>query len=290
MPGSRTFFAEQASKRKSKLSHLTIKRLQNRTTSGQVSDVDGALTAWDVKVAGRTLALLAVAFVAALLLTAATDEGGVAWLERISRTLPALPIAGAAGAWLAMAPLRTRGDVRALAAIGRNPWELARPAIAASLACHALAAALVASSALAVGTFFPRAAARPLVAFEGGDFIDEGRGVRIRADGSMISAEIAPGSTPSGVPPFGRLAVSGVLLLAGAALPMWALGPGRGRTRRVRRKQLAAALAFGAATGGATIVCFHAAAVGALPALTAVLPSGALLAGAALRYRERGKP
>jgi hypothetical protein len=231
-----------------------------------------------VRVAGRTLALLSLAFVLALLLTAATDEGSVAWLERVSRTLPALPIAGAAGAWLAMAPLRARGDVRALAAIGRNRWEIARPAIAASLAAHAAAAVLVASSALAVGTFFPRAAARPPVVFRDGDFIDEGRGVRIHADGSMTGAEIEP-SASHGVPPLGRLAVGGVLLLAGAALPMWALV--------MRRRNAAAALAFGAATGGVTIVCFHAAAVGALPALAAVLPSGALLAGAALRYRER---
>ena len=132
-----------------------------------------------------------------------------------------------------------------------------------------------------MGTFFPRAAARPPIAFRDGDFIDEGRGVRIRADGSMTASEIAPGFAPHGVPPLGRLAVGGVLLLAGAALPMWALV--------MRRKQVAAALAFGAATGGATIVCFHAAAVGALPAVTAVLPSGALLAGAALRYRQRSK-
>ena len=48
-------------------------------------------------------------------------------------------------------------------------------------------------------------------------------------------------------------------------------------------------LFYAAATGGATIVCFHAAAVGALPALAAVLPSGALLAGAAVRYRRQSR-
>jgi hypothetical protein len=239
--------------------------------------VEGALTAWDVKVAGRTLALVAVAFVGALLLGAATDEGGVAWIDRVARTLPVLPIAGAVGAWLAMSPLRTRGDLRALAAIGRNPWQIARPAIAASIAAHVVAAALALSSSVAVSTFYPRASARPPVVFRDGDFVDEGKGVRIHTDGTMTGAEIIAPPQRDRVPPLGRVTVAGVLLLAGMALPMWALALGR---RRVRP-----ALAI-AATGGATIFCFHAAAVGALPALTAVVPSGALLVGAALRYRQ----
>lgn len=234
------------------------------------------MTPWDKRTFARTLALTVVAFVAALLLGAATDEGNVRWMERVARTLPALPIAGAAGAWLAMAPLRTRGEVRALAAIGRNPWEIVRPAIAACAFAHLVAAILALSSAVAVGTFFPRAAARPALVFRDGDFVDEGRGVRILADGTMEGAPITAAPKKEDVPPFGRLAVAGMLLFAGIAIPMWAL-----RRERLRK----VVLAYGA-TAGATIVCFHGAAVGAFPALAAVVPSGALLAGAALRYRR----
>lgn len=237
------------------------------------------MTAWDARLLARTFALVSLAFLAALLLTAATDEGGVAWLERIARTLPALPLAGAAGAWLALSPLRTRGDLRALAAIGRNPWQIVRPAVAASALAHVCGAALVVSSALAAGTFFPRAAAKPPVVFRDGDFIDEAKGIRIRADGMMQGAPITSPPSATRVPPMGRFAVGTVLLLWGAALPMWAL-----LERRRRR-----ALGYGLATAGATIFCFHAAAAGAMPALVAVLPSGALLAGATVRYRRESQ-
>jgi hypothetical protein len=239
------------------------------------------MNAWDARLAARTFALIALAFLAALLLTAATDEGGVAWIERIARTLPALPLAGAAGAWLATAPLRTRGDLRALASIGRNPWQIARPAVAASVLAHVLAAALAVSSALAAGTFFPRAAAKPPLAFRGGDWVDEGRGIRILADGAMTGAPIRAAAVRAPIPPFGGFAVGCVLLLWGSALPMWALLLVEdSRARRI-------GLGYAAATSAGTIVCFHAAAVGALPAILAVIPSGALLAGAAVRYRRQ---
>jgi hypothetical protein len=248
--------------------------LQKRARSGQVSDVN----AWDARVARRALALSLLAFVCALLLTAATDEGGVSWLERAIRTLPALPLAGAAGAHLAMAPLRARGDVRALRAIGRSHWEIVRPAIAASVGLHACAAVTVALAPdLAVQTFFPRPVAASDIVWDGRDFLDTARGVRIRADGSMDRTASAP-APERHAPSYARLSVAMTLLFSGAALPMWALV--------VRRRQVVAVGMAGAATAGATIVCFHAAAVGQLPAIAAAVPSGALLVGAALRYRS----
>jgi hypothetical protein len=178
-----------------------------------------------------------------------------------------------------MAPLRVRGDERALAAIGRSPWEIARPAIASSVLLHAISAiVLAASPSKLLQTFFPRPPATQSIVWNGHDFQDTVRGIFIHADGSMEKTT-ATSLLEVGNPSFARLAVALVLLCAGAALPMWAL--------LVRRKQAAAVGIAGAATAGATILCFHAAAVGALPALTAALPSGALLAGAALRYREK---
>jgi hypothetical protein len=245
--------------------------LQKPPRSGQVSSV----TAWDVKIARRALVLSIVAFACALLVTAATDEGNVSWLERIARTLPVLPIAGGLGAWLTMAPLRTRGDVIALEALGRNPWEMARPAIAASVLLHALACALLAI--LPVHGFFPRPAPVSSIVFKDGDFVDGTKGVRIHADGTLEPADIVSSSheqTPGGA----RFAVGAMLLFAGAALPMWALV--------VRREQAAKAALAGAVTGGATVLCFHASAQGQLPAIAAAVPSGALLAFALMRYRS----
>ena len=74
------------------------------------------------------IAALALGLVAVV--TAASDEGGLAWGVRAGSTLPLAPVCSAIGAWLALAPARARGDDRALAAIGRSPWEREAAAIA----------------------------------------------------------------------------------------------------------------------------------------------------------------
>jgi hypothetical protein len=65
----------------------------------------------------------------AVLVEAVTDEG-VTWMVRLARALPALPLASAAGAAMAIRVLHTRGEVRALEALGRPP---ARSGLAAAV-------------------------------------------------------------------------------------------------------------------------------------------------------------
>src|SRR5437879_4797490 len=87
------------------------------------------LTTWDTRVAARALVLGALAFAVAWLVTATTDEGGVAWGVRAGRTLPIAPVCAALGTAIALAHLRARGEVRALEALGRAPWENALAAV-----------------------------------------------------------------------------------------------------------------------------------------------------------------
>src|SRR5258706_6393188 len=88
------------------------------------------VTRWDANVLSRAAIVAMLALVLAWLVTAATDEGGVAWGERAGRTLPLTPFCAAIGAWGALAAVRSRGEALALEALGRPPAEVAMAPVA----------------------------------------------------------------------------------------------------------------------------------------------------------------
>jgi hypothetical protein len=111
---------------------------------------------FDLRVFARSLTLAALAFALALLITAATDEGGVAWLFRFARALPAAPVCAAAGAWLALRPVHARGELRALEALGASPARVRVPAVLGAGGGAVVAAiVLLRVEAVDVGAFFP---------------------------------------------------------------------------------------------------------------------------------------
>lgn len=240
-----------------------------------------AFTPWDVKIARRTTLLVAIVFVLAVLVTAASDEGGVAWSERAARTLPVLPVAGAVAAYLTLAPLRRRGDVRALAALGQAPWRIVRPAVIACAAMHLVVAALVlAWPRVEVVAFFPRPPTTELVVPQGARFVDARRGVTIYSDGSLDQdpEAKAPAVVDAGVPRGGRAAIAMLLLFAGIALPL--------ASAVAKRAELARLALLSTGAAGATIFALHLSAAGTVHPIVALLPWAALLAGAVLRYRS----
>lgn len=239
------------------------------------------VTPWDLKVARRTAALALLVFALAVLVTGASDEGGVAWATRAARTLPALPIAGAAAAYLTLAPLRRRGDVRALAALGQPPWRIVRPAVVACAALHVVVAALVLGwPRVEVAAFFPRPPTSELVVAHGDRFVHERRGVTIYSDGSIDQDPKVKVEAPvdAGVPRGGRASIALLLLLAGVTMP---LASAVARRAELGRLALAAVLA----TGG-SIFALHLAAAGTVHPVACVAPWTPLLAAAALRYRS----
>jgi hypothetical protein len=256
------------------------------------------VTRWDAVVFARAAVLAGLALALGWLITAATDEGGVPWGERAGRTLPLTPVCAAVGAWGALAPMRARGEVRALEALGRSRVQIAAAAIAGGAAI-ALAAAVVlgAIRTVDVAGFYPSALHPSAWHWQDGAFANPTQGLVVDADGTP--ARIAPPAEArplAGIPRGGRAAASMATALAGVALPMLLAqlllarhaGPtaaerlGQGRGGSSARWQAAAASA--AAIVG-SVMLFQAAAARLVPALSAVLPPAALLAFAVGRYR-----
>jgi hypothetical protein len=253
------------------------------------------VTQWDLRILGRALALASLAFVVAWLVTAATDEGGIGWGVRAGRTLPIAPVCAALGTVIALAPARGRGEVRALAALGRAPWQNAAGSVIGGAFAAMFAAGLIAASpSVDVSGFYPVASAAVDYRFEDNGFVDHAAGWRIESDGSLTKVEAAPPANEGsihGPPRYGRIAAAASTALAGFALPLIAahvllMRPVSGQRRRLFAKG-SSARALGAIgfTVVATVVLFHGAAARRVPALLAALPFALLLAAAVVRYR-----
>lgn len=246
-------------------------------------------TRWDSRALLRAALVAALALAVAWLVTAATDEGGVRWGARAGRTLPLTPACAAIGAWVALQPVRSRGEARALEALGRSPAELA-VAAAAGGAVVALAAAVVIGSLARVDVagFYPTASRVSVWSWDGAQFVDAARGLRVAADGAIVRAAAAsPGGAPaSSIPAHGRAAAALTTAIAGLALPMLVAHAllGRAPGARVRREDAMAVFASGVAVAS-SVVLFQAAAARLVPAMLAVIPAALLLAMAVRRYR-----
>jgi hypothetical protein len=255
------------------------------------------VTRWDTVVFLRAALVAGLALGLAWLITSVTDEGGVAWGERAGRTIPLTPICAAVGAWGALGPMRARGEVRALEALGRSLGQIAAAAIAggATLAVGA-ALALGSLSAVDAAGFYPTALRPSAWHWEADTFVNHVRGLRVDAEGTperfAPPIEVQPRAT---IPPRGRGAAALATAMAGLALPMLLsqllLGrpsggagggrsaPGRGLGRPLWPVVLAVASVV------ASVMLFQAAAAHLVPALLAALPPAFLLAFALGRYR-----
>jgi len=248
-----------------------------------------SVTRWDVRVFVRAAFVATLALALSWLLTAATDEGGVAWGERIGRTLPLAPLCSAVGVWAAIAPMKARGEARALEALGRSKSQVSASAMAGG-ACVAVVAAVSVGllPAISVVGFYPTARHSTGWTWDGTSFVDTVGRLRVTEDGTPIRLVAAP-SVPEPSPiPRDRMAaalatamtgIATALLLANALLNADEKRPGssRPRARRTARSTLAAALAATGISGAAALVLFQAAAVRKVPALLGALPPLALL-------------
>jgi hypothetical protein len=246
-----------------------------------------AWTAWDTQVFGRAAGAAAATLVLAWLVTAATDEGGVPWGERVGRTLPLAPLCAALGVSAALAPVRWRGEAGALAALGRSRAQIAAGAVAGG-ALVALAAALFIGLVrrVDVAGFYPTATHASAWRWDGAAFVDAVRGLQVAADGMPVRVPIAQGAAIASLPAYARSAAALTTALAGLALPMLlahALLSKPPDRRFDRRDGWIAAAAI--ASVAASVVLFQSAAAHQLPAFSAAVPALALLALAVQRYR-----
>ncbi len=248
------------------------------------------LTHWDARLFARAAAVTLLALGLAWLVTAATDEGGVPWGERIGRTLPLTPACAAIGVWVALAPATARGESKALAALGRSRLQVAGAAVAgAALACVAASLVLVAAPHVGAKGFFPTAPRADEWRWDGSAFVDRARGVFVGPDGAP---DVVTSPAPDGagahvsMPPHARGAAALALVMAGLAMPLLVAHTmlTRPAARRVGRDDGKAVLAAGASVA-ASIFLFQAAAAREGPALLGALPPAMLLVFALQRYR-----
>jgi hypothetical protein len=262
------------------------------------------LTYWDARLLGRSVAIGALAFLLAWLVTAVSDEGGLSLAERVGRTLPLAPFCAAIGVWGALAPVRARGEVLALEALGRT-----RGGIAATAVCGGVAVALICSVAVAsprfagAASFYPTAPHAASWRWDAEAFWDDARGVRIAADGEPHFFRARPrnrtAAAPLAIPTRGRAAAAIATALAGVAMTLLtarALLGGEGQVSSetqwagssrvpLPRGALADALAVALALT-LTIVIFQVAAARRIPAMAGVWPPTGLLVLAWQRYRR----
>ena len=252
-----------------------------------------SLTLWDARALARAGLSAALVLLLAVLVTAATDEGGLSWAERVSRSLPLTPGCAAVGAWVALAPARARGDTLALQALGRSRLQIAGGAVAGASAVALAAAVAIGSLAVVdVGAFYPRAARTPAWAWQGDGFDNPTQGLRVDVQGVPTLRPRDTQAAERGLPRHGQAAAALSTLAAGLALALLVAhataGVGTRQPPPSARRRLVARFAPAAWTAGtvaAALVAFQAAAAGRVPALVAVAPPLALLAFALRRYR-----
>jgi hypothetical protein len=237
------------------------------------------LTRWDVREAGRATGFAALALFFAWLVTAATDEGGVAWTERAARVLPLAPACAALGTWLGQAPGWARGEGRVFASLGRAPLAASASSVLGGAGvAWAVALAIALAGRVDVGGFFPVARApRVFLAEPGGAFLDAASGYLIEPDGTLVAPRTilrAPAALET-VPSRGRAAAGLATGLAGLALPLLVARSARGSWLERGAVALLAS--------AASVFLFQAAAVRLVGPLMACLPSLLLLLWAGLR-------
>jgi hypothetical protein len=255
-----------------------------------------APTRWDARVLARAAVVAALALGLAWLVTAATDEGGISWGERAGRTLPLTPACAALGVWAALAPVRSRGEALALAALGRSPAQIAAAAVGGgALIALVAAVAIDVAPAVDITAFFPRAALASAWVWQNDTFVNRLQGLRVAADGAPVQLAREAAATAATVPRQGRAAAAMAIALAGLALPLVLahallarpLGQAPGaRDRRHGRGEAVAMVASGVAIA-VSLVLFQAAATRHVPALLGAVPPACLLAFALQRYRSR---
>ncbi|MGH7434125.1 MAG: hypothetical protein ACRENE_00455 [Polyangiaceae bacterium] len=248
-------------------------------------------TRWDVMLFVRAAGMALLALAVALLVTAATDEGGVSWLGRAGRTLPLAPLCSALGAWVAIAPTLVRGEVVALQTLGRSPAQIgAAPVAGAALVAVLVALAIAAGRAIDLTGFFPMVTHPSAWQWRDGVFVDDGRGLEVLSDGALRAAEVVRQArgTPT-IPSLGRASAAVAMACSGVAFPLLVAHAVLGRRARdrspdTRTRKWAFAASVAAAVG--SVLLFQAAAARLVPALAGCLPPLVLLAYAIRKYRE----
>lgn len=236
-----------------------------------------AWSPWDLRLGRRAAALAALTALVALLVTVATDEGGP-WSRRVAMAAALSPVAGAIGVFAALRIAESRGELRALAAIGGDPRRIARGAIVACVLVGLLGPLAAWLFAGDMEALFPRPVVpRSWVLHGAGGMRELTQGLVLAPGGvlSLLDAEApAPTGPSSGARPGALVSTAMLAVLA----PLWA-----GLPASPRRRALAAVVVL-----ATMIVAFQLVAAGRVPVAAVLLPPLCLLLESALLARAVG--
>lgn len=239
---------------------------------------------WDTRVLVRALFATLLAWLVVVLVSAATDEGNVLWRIRFARSLPLVPICAGIGAWMGLASARARGELTALAALGRSPW-----ANALGTSCGGFAVALVAALLMFAAPhvdlsgFYPTAAHAGAFHLETAGYVSHDRKWTVSREGEITrNTGEAEAEGDVSLPEHARLVAGVVTLVGGIAIPLLAALP--------RKKRTARSWALAVVAMGLTVLLFQAAAGRNLPTLCLPFPLLALLAYTLAKYKDTREP
>ena len=224
------------------------------------------MTPLDRSLFGRAALAVATGLLVAAGVIVLTDEASSSLGMRVSRLAALGPAVSAVAVLGVTAHTRSRGELRALEALGAPPWRAARGAAWAGWAAAGLVLLLLALPQADPSSLFP--VLPPLVPWE----FDPG-GHAARAAGVVafetggLSFEAARASVEHAAPP-GVLHALLCIGLVACLVPSWAVTP----------MSTLARAASGGLTAGAAIVLLHGMAASAAPAFTGALAAAPLAA------------
>lgn len=200
----------------------------------------------------------------ALALGIATDEPGSSPASRLARLAALLPVIGGLASALVSSQAQSRGEIRALMALGASPLSAVRGALTGAVLVGLSGVLSILSGAADLRSLFPHIPREPAFRLVDGAWLNAAEALRVSRAGdvSFTGEALAPAA---GAPPGATFGTALALLVASLSIPAWALRP----SSKVRR------LAVSVALGMVAVISFHLVAAEQAPPL--VLVSAPLL-------------
>ncbi|UQA58124.1 hypothetical protein [Polyangium aurulentum] len=237
---------------------------------------------YDCRLALRALALGALVALVAVIVVATTDEGA-GWARRAALCAALAPVAGGVGALGAARIARSRGEARALEALGAHPLRALAGAVVGGALLGALGGSIVLSGAADLEPLFPRPTeARVWTADPEGGMRERSLGIRLAPGGALsFAAERDDALRDRRRGEDRRAPVGAALWVLAVAGPLWSVQEGSPLGRGL----------LGVLLVVAAIASFQLAAAGRASAwVVCVSPLVLLACALASRYRARPSP
>jgi hypothetical protein len=216
------------------------------------------MNGFDRSLCWRSFAFTLISLGIAFGVVVVTDEPFSTSAMRLARLCAFAPALGAVGAAVAVARARSRGELRALLALGATPWRAARGAAIAAWGFGVLAVILLLSPYTDPAALFP--AVTPVSWHRAGaGLVEHESGVYVEASGELSFATLR-GFMDGGYEPSHGAAALAIAPLA-LVVPAWITTP-----VRLRQRLVIATLA-----ALATILLLHGVAARQLPPATLLL-------------------